>query len=70
MTQEVNKLKVKIIEAKNLDAKDFFSSATSDPYAVLSIITDKEKKQKEQFHRTKVQSKTLSPKWNETFTLQ
>jgi Ca2+-dependent lipid-binding protein len=70
MTQELKKLKVKIIEAKNLDSKDFFSSATSDPYAVLSVIPSQEQKQKEQFHRTKVQSKTLSPKWNETFVLQ
>eukprot|EP01080_Neovahlkampfia_damariscottae_P001475 gene1475-12093_t len=68
---ETKKLKVKIIEAKNLDRKDFDSkSALSDPYVLLSVAPNPNEKPNEQFHRTKVQQKTLNPKFNESFDLE
>ena len=67
---EIQKLKVKIIEAKNLDSKDITNSANSDPYVLLSVAPKTNEPHKEQFHRTKVQQRTLNPKFNQTFELE
>ncbi|KAL6065854.1 Multiple C2 and transmembrane domain-containing protein [Balamuthia mandrillaris] len=51
-------LKVKVIEGKDLLAKD--KNGLSDPYVKLSVPPQK--------HRTTVKSATLRPQWNEEFT--
>jgi len=48
-----------VIDARNLASMS--RSGTSDPYCVLKSSFNK------QHFKTKVQKKTLSPKWNETF---
>lgn len=54
-------LRVKVVEAKNLIAKDigFVKKGKSDPYAIIRIGA--------QSFRTKVISNDLNPEWNETF---
>lgn len=54
-------LRVKVVEAKNLLAKDFglVKKGKSDPYAIIRVGA--------QSFRTKVVENDLNPEWNETF---
>ncbi|EDO46351.1 predicted protein [Nematostella vectensis] len=54
-------LRVKVVEARDLVAKDFgvVKKGKSDPYAILEIGAQK--------FRTKVKKNDLNPTWNETF---
>lgn len=54
-------LRVKVVEARNLTAKDFglVKKGKSDPYAIIRIGA--------QSFRTKVIGNNLNPEWNETF---
>ncbi|KAJ7365620.1 Extended synaptotagmin-3 [Desmophyllum pertusum] len=54
-------LRVKVVEARDLTAKDFglLKKGKSDPYAVIRIGA--------QSFRTKVIENNLNPEWNETF---
>lgn len=54
-------LRVKVVEAKNLIAKDFglVKKGKSDPYAIIRVGA--------QSFRTKVVENDLNPEWNETF---
>lgn len=53
-------LKLKIIQGKDLAAKD--TNGLSDPYVRVTLLPDKK-------HRldTKIKRRTLNPRWNETF---
>jgi len=53
-------LKLKIIQARDLAAKD--ANGLSDPYVRVTLLPDKK-------HRleTKIKRRTLNPRWNETF---
>ncbi|XP_059080048.1 synaptotagmin-7-like isoform X2 [Tigriopus californicus] len=53
-------LKLKIIQARDLAAKD--TNGLSDPYVRVTLLPDKK-------HRleTKIKRRTLNPRWNETF---
>ncbi|XP_063405091.1 synaptotagmin-9-like [Mytilus trossulus] len=54
-------LKVNIISAEDLPARDF--SGTSDPYVKIYLLPDRKNK-----CQTKVHRKTLDPEFNESFT--
>lgn len=56
-------LHVKVIEARNVPAADL--NGKSDPYVLLST-----EKTKSPYQKTKVLKKTLSPKWDEEFTIK
>ena len=58
------KLTFKIIGAKGLKSADL--NGKSDPYAVLTYISNRGKNN--QKYKTKTIKKTLNPEWNETFT--
>ncbi|OHT16155.1 hypothetical protein TRFO_42039 [Tritrichomonas foetus] len=55
-------LHVKVIEARNVPAADL--NGKSDPYVTLSTQRSKNK-----FQKTKTKKKTLTPRWDEEFTL-
>lgn len=57
---------VTIIEAEDLAAMDL--NGYSDPYVTLALIPDAGKTYPKE--KTKIKSKTLNPKWNETFKFQ
>ena len=50
-------IQVSLIEGKNLDIKDVF---TSDPLMVLQLS--------EQMYESRVKYNTLNPTWNQTFS--
>ncbi|KAK8837839.1 Synaptotagmin-2 [Tritrichomonas musculus] len=56
-------LHIKVIEARNVPAADL--NGKSDPYVSLST-----EKTKSPYQKTKVLKKTLSPKWDEEFTIK
>lgn len=63
-------LDVSIVEARHLVGKDI--EGTSDPYATIHIMSLKDKQKdtdNTNFRVTKVDYATLSPKWNESFTM-
>ncbi|XP_061195029.1 synaptotagmin-7-like isoform X1 [Saccostrea echinata] len=56
-------LTLKVIQAKDLVAKDF--TGTSDPYVKILLLPDKRHKLV-----TKVKKKNLNPRWNESFLFE
>jgi Ca2+-dependent lipid-binding protein len=63
-SQGYGRLKIRIVEAKNLMASDFnlLGKGTSDPYVLVKFGTVFRAK-----HTTKIINKSLNPRWNENF---
>ena len=57
-----HRLEVVVEEAREIKATNFFSTTESDAFCELSVLDGIVKK-------TEVQFKTLTPTWNEKFTL-
>eukprot|EP01105_Mastigella_eilhardi_P015800 TRINITY_DN3616_c0_g1_i3.p1 TRINITY_DN3616_c0_g1~~TRINITY_DN3616_c0_g1_i3.p1 ORF type:complete len:786 (+),score=224.17 TRINITY_DN3616_c0_g1_i3:3-2360(+) len=57
----IGKLQLQVLRGRNLSARDFGN--TSDPYCSVKLDTEQA-----QAFKTGVQSKTLNPEWNQTFT--
>lgn len=57
-------LKLKVIRAVDLPAKDFISG-TSDPYVKIMLLPDKQSKLS-----TSIKRRNLNPRWNEIFDFE
>lgn len=57
-------MKLKIIRAVDLPAKDFLSG-TSDPYVKIMLLPDKQSKLS-----TSIKRRNLNPRWNEIFDFE
>jgi len=63
---DVRVLRVEVIEARNLVAST--KAGDSDPNIALYLVDLGNREIKTESFKTKPQSKTLNPKWNENFT--
>ena len=63
---EARVLRVEVVEARNLVASS--KAGDSDPNIALYLVDLGNREIKTESFKTKPQSKTLNPKWNENFT--